>query len=101
MNAIQNKYDYNGRELVIYRERQYIDKYRCIDRERRLQSIRSFIPEGTSLLYCYMDRYNIKTIDTDFIICRHLLFWSVGCRCADAAAGAESKTCSPSCNRKF
>ena len=70
MNAIQNKYDYNGRELVIYLERQYIDKYRCIDRERRLLAVRSFVPAGTSLLYCYMDRYNIKTIDTDFIIDR-------------------------------
>lgn len=70
MNAIQNKYDYNGRELVIYLERQYIDKYRCIDRERRLLAVRSFVPAGTSLLYCYMDRYNIKTIDIDFIIDR-------------------------------
>lgn len=55
MNTIQNKYDYNGRELVIYLERQYIDKYRCVDRD---------------LLYCYMDRYNIKIIDTDFNIDR-------------------------------
>lgn len=58
------------KELIIYKERQFIDKYRCIDRIKKLVSVRSFQPAGVGLLYCYIDRYNLKTLDIDFIVDR-------------------------------
>ena len=52
--------------VVTYRERTFIDRYTCIDRERTLTAISSFVQGG--LTYFKLDRFNYKVVETDFII---------------------------------
>lgn len=51
---------------ITYRNRVFIDAYRCIDHESTLTPVKSFW--NGNLLYCYVDRYNIKVISKDDII---------------------------------
>lgn len=51
---------------VTYRDRVFIDQYRCIDYERTINPIKSF--RNGNILYCYIDRYNIKSISIEDII---------------------------------
>ena len=53
---------------ITYRERTFIDKYRCIDKERTAVGGSMFNPEGTSLLYIKVDDYNYLVISKDDII---------------------------------
>ncbi len=52
--------------FVVYIQRQYLDKYRCIDRVKTVNICRTF--ENGGLLYGYIDRFNTITIDKDMII---------------------------------
>lgn len=52
--------------IVTYRGRTFIDRYTCIDRERTFMALSSFVQGG--LAYFKLDRFNYKTIETDFII---------------------------------
>ena len=52
--------------IVTYRERTFIDRYTCIDRERTFTALSSFVHGG--LTYFKVDRFNCKAIETDFII---------------------------------
>lgn len=58
------------KEYIYYREREYIDKYKCRERIESIFSFRSFIPEKTNLLYCCVDRFNYKTIGLECIVDR-------------------------------
>ena len=51
---------------VTFRDRVFIDQYRCIDHERTIKPIKSF--RNGNILYCYIDRYNIKAISIEDII---------------------------------
>jgi len=53
---------------VIYRERHFTSPYTCVDFERKLHAISYFIPDGTSLYYFKVDRYNYKTVGKEDII---------------------------------
>lgn len=59
------------KETIKYRERHFIDKFRCIDYERQVTLYKTWI-QG-SLLYGYKDRFNIVTIALDDIIERQVL----------------------------
>ena len=52
--------------IVTYRERTFIDRYTCIDRERTFAALSFFVQGG--LTYFKLDRFNYKVIETDFII---------------------------------
>lgn len=52
--------------IVTYRERTFIDRYTCIDRERTFTALSSFVHGG--LTYFKVDRFNCKAIETDSII---------------------------------
>ena len=51
--------------IVTYIERRFIDRFTCIDVERTLKALSTFIQGG--LTYIKIDRYNYKAIETDFI----------------------------------
>ncbi len=51
---------------VKYRERHFLDKYRCIDTFHELKTEKYFC--SGNLLYCYTDRYNVKVIAKEDII---------------------------------
>jgi len=55
-------------ELITYRERVYLDNYRCIDYERKCIMRRSWIVGG--LLYGYINQFNVKSIALEDIISR-------------------------------
>ena len=50
---------------VTYIERRFIDRFTCIDTEKTIKALSSFIQGG--LTYFRIDRYNYKVIETDFI----------------------------------
>ncbi len=52
--------------IIRYKERIYIDSYRCIDTIKEINAIRTFQSGG--LLYIYRDRYNIMTIEKNNVI---------------------------------
>lgn len=52
--------------FVVYVERQPLDRYRCIDRVKTVNIERTFRSGG--LLYGYIDRFNVVSIDIDMII---------------------------------
>ena len=52
--------------IIKYRERIFIDKYRCIDIVKEINANRMF--ESGGLLYIYKDRYNIMTIAKEDVI---------------------------------
>ena len=54
---------------VIYRDRVFIDKYKCIDNLKELYA-RSYFTGGISgeLYYFKLDRYNYKTLAKEDII---------------------------------
>ena len=51
---------------IKYRERIFIDSYRCIDTIKEINAIRMF--ESGGLLYIYRNRYNIVTISKEDLI---------------------------------
>ena len=51
---------------VTYRQRTFIDDYRCIDSERTINAVNAF--RSGSILYCYIDRFNVLAISLDDII---------------------------------
>ena len=51
---------------VTYRERIFIDQYRCIDREVTRCFDKSWVVGG--LTYFKLGQFTIFTVDTDFII---------------------------------
>ena len=53
---------------VTYKEKEFIGKYICIEKEKTFYALSYFIPENTSLYYFYLDRYNLKTISKDDIV---------------------------------
>lgn len=52
---------------VIYRERRFLDKFRCIDTEKSFNYQKKWKPEGTSLWY-FQNGYQIKTLADEDII---------------------------------
>jgi len=52
--------------FVVYIQRQQRDRYSCIDRVKTVNLERTF--ESGDLLYGYIDRFNIVSIDKDMII---------------------------------
>jgi hypothetical protein len=52
--------------FVVYIQRQQRDRYSCIDRVKTANLERTF--ESGDLLYGYIDRFNIVSIDKDMII---------------------------------
>ena len=52
--------------LVTYIERQFLDKYRCIDTERTFRARSSFSQGG--LTYFRINQFDYKVVDTDKII---------------------------------
>lgn len=52
--------------IVTYRDRHFLDRFRCIDTVRSFRAISSFVQGG--LTYFRVDRYNYKVIETNFII---------------------------------
>ena len=53
---------------ITYRERTFIDKYRCIDKEHTAIGTSMFTPEGSSLIYLKVGRYGYCVISIDDII---------------------------------
>lgn len=51
--------------IVTYIERRFIDRFICIDQERTIKALSSFV-NGDST-YFRIDRFNYKVIETDFI----------------------------------
>ena len=51
--------------IVTYIERRFLDRFTCIDTEKTIKALSSFIQGG--LTYFRIDRYNYKVIETDFI----------------------------------
>lgn len=51
---------------ITYRERNFIDTYKCIDIERTMYAYHHFW--SGNLLYAYTDRYNVKAIAKKDII---------------------------------
>lgn len=52
--------------FIVYIQRQQRDRYSCIDRVKTVNLKRTF--ESGNLLYGYIDRFNIVSIDKDMII---------------------------------
>ena len=52
--------------IIEYVERRNIDKYTCYDTKRKINIHGTF--QNGSLLYGYIDRFNIVSIDIDMII---------------------------------
>ena len=51
--------------IVTYIERRFIDRFTCIDTERNVKALSTFIQGG--LTYIKIDRYNYKVVETEFI----------------------------------
>ena len=51
--------------IVTYIERRFIDRYTCIDTERTIKALSTFIQDG--LTYIKIDRYNYKVVETEYI----------------------------------
>ena len=51
--------------IVTYIERRFIDRFTCIDTERTIKALSSFVNGG--LTYFRINSYNYKVIETDFI----------------------------------
>ena len=51
--------------IVTYIERRFIDRFTCIDEERTIKALSSFVNGG--LTYFRINRFNYKVIETDFI----------------------------------
>ena len=51
--------------IVTYIERRFIDRFTCIDTERTIKALSTFIQGG--LTYLKIDRYNHKVVETEFI----------------------------------
>ena len=51
--------------IVTYIERRFIDRFTCIDTERTIKALSSFVNGG--LTYFRINRFNYKVIVTDFI----------------------------------
>ena len=51
--------------IVTYIERRFIDRFTCIDTERTLKALSTFIQGG--LTYIKIDRYNYKVVETELI----------------------------------
>ena len=52
--------------LVTYRDRNFIDRFRCLDHPRRVRISRPWW--SGSLLYGYVDRFNVVTIAKEDIL---------------------------------
>ena len=52
--------------FIAYIQRQQIDRYKCIDRVKTVDLERTF--ESGGLLYGYIDRFNIVSIEKDMIV---------------------------------
>ena len=53
---------------ITYRERHYITKYTCMDFERTIFADDYWIPDGTSLIYFKVNRFEVKTLAKEDII---------------------------------
>ena len=53
-------------KIIRYRERTFIDQYKCIDHERKICAYSTWW--SGSVLYAKTDRYNVKCIGKDDII---------------------------------
>lgn len=51
-----------------YIERIMIDRYSCIDTKRTVDIDKYFWNDNGSLLYFYVDQFNVKSIERDLII---------------------------------
>lgn len=51
--------------VITYREREFIDKYRCIDTPRKIRLFNTWIVGG--LLYGYKNQFEVVTIPLDMI----------------------------------
>ena len=51
--------------VVTYIERRFIDRFTCVDTERTIKALSTFIQGG--LTYIKIDRYNYKVVETEFI----------------------------------
>ena len=51
--------------IVTYIERGFIDRFTCIDTEKTIKALSSFVQGG--LTYFRIDRFNYKAIETDLI----------------------------------
>ena len=51
--------------IVTYIERRFIDRFTCIDTERSVKALSTFIQGG--LTYIKINRYNYKVVETEFI----------------------------------
>ena len=51
---------------IVYRDRNFVDTYKCIDTERTIYAYRHFW--NGNILYAYTDRYNVKAIAKEDII---------------------------------
>lgn len=52
--------------IITYRERHYIDRFRCIDHKIKI-SVLSYFVQG-SLIYAKVDAFNLKVIAKEDII---------------------------------
>lgn len=51
--------------IVTYIERRFIDHFTCIDTERAIKALSTFIQGG--LTYIKINSYNYKVVETEFI----------------------------------
>ena len=51
--------------IVTYIERRFIDRFTCIDAEKTIKALSSFVQGG--LTYFRIDRFNYKAIETNLI----------------------------------
>lgn len=51
---------------IVYRERVFIDNYKCIDHTRTIIFLKA--RKANNLIYGYIDRFNIKAISIEDII---------------------------------
>ena len=51
--------------IVTYIERRFIDRFTCIDEERTIKALSSFVNGGST--YFRINRFNYKVIETDSI----------------------------------
>lgn len=51
---------------VVYRERVFIDNYKCIDYTRTIKFLKAW--KNNNILYGYIDSFNIKAISIEDII---------------------------------
>lgn len=51
--------------IVTYIERRFIDRFTCIDEERTIKALSSFV--NGDLTYFRINRFNYKVVETEFI----------------------------------